>query len=332
MSIFRSIIIVVLVLITAFLTVGGYFYYELTRPLLTQGMIVEIKAGDQKARFADQLGQLGLTPYPRVFAAYMYMQRQTIKRGEYWFQPASSLYSIWQQVSRGTGFYYRSFTIVPGWTIQQLRQSMLSTDTLRHVAAYQDDATWSKTLGLATIPEGLLLPETYFYLKGTSDWVVLHAAKHLMDVKLAELWAHRASDLPFHSPYEALIAASLIEKEAYHNDERSVIAGVLVNRIKKNMLLQFDPTVIYGLGAKYDGTLHKKDLQENTPYNTYMNKGLPPTPIALPSLKSIEAALHPSQHEYLYFVVEGEKRHRFSTTLSMHHEAVKSYRQQEKQK
>ncbi|HXW60626.1 MAG TPA: endolytic transglycosylase MltG, partial [Myxococcota bacterium] len=126
--------------------------------------------------------------------------------------------------------------------------------------------------------------------------------------------------------------ASLIEKEAYHNDERPVIAGVLVNRLQKNMLLQFDPTVIYGLGAKYDGTLHASDLKEKTPYNTYLNKGLPPTPIAIPSLSSMMAVMHPAQHDYLYFVIENAKRHRFSSTLKMHQVAVDAYRKQEKQK
>ena len=152
-----------------------------------------------------------------------------------------------------------------------------------------------------------------------------------MDAKLLSLWAKRAPNVPFKSPYEALIAASLIEKEAYYQDERPVIAGVLVNRLHSNMLLQFDPTVIYGLGAQYKGTLRASDLKLNTPYNTYVNKGLPPTPIAFPSLQSIEAALHPADHRYLYFVVEKEKRHRFSTTLEMHQMAVSAYRKQEKQ-
>lgn len=327
---FRTVMVLFSLFFAVTAAVSLFFYHQLTRPVLMQASIVEIKPGDQKKQFADKLAGLGLTSYPRLFAAFMYTHHQTIKRGEYVFQPGSSLYTIWLQVSRGTGFYQRAFTIVPGWTIKQLRQALLSTDALRHDAAGQTDAVWSQMLKLSTPPEGLLLPETYFYTKGSSDWMILQKALHLMQVKLAVLWVNRALDLPFQSAYEALIAASLIEKEAYHDDERPMIAGVLINRLKKHMLLQFDPSVIYGLGDRYDGRIHKQDLLEKTPYNTYVIRGLPPTPIAFPSVKSIESVLHPAQHEYLYFVVETEKRHRFSTTLKQHHDAVTVYRKEEK--
>lgn len=326
MTSYRTIIIFFLICIVNIMAGGAFFYHQLTRPVLTQGFIFEIKAGDQKGQFANHLAAQGLTSYPRFFAAYMYLHKQTIKRGEYFFAPGSSLASIWLQVSKGTGFYYRSFTIVPGWTVQQLRQALLATNALHHEAVYQNDAAWSKKFGFATVPEGLFFPETYFYTKGASDWRILSAAKQLMERTLSAFWATRTKDVPFTTPYDALIAASLIEKEAYYDDERPVIAGVLVNRLNKKMLLQFDPSVIYGLGVKYDGTLHTKDLKEKTPYNTYVNKGLPPTPIAFPGIRSIQAALHPEQHDYLYFVVEGEKRHRFSTTLEMHNEAVTAYK------
>lgn len=171
-------------------------------------------------------------------------------------------------------------------------------------------------------PEGEFFPETYYYTKDVSDLVILKRAYDLMQSRLSEAWQMRAADLPYQNAYEALIAASLIEKEAYFASERPLIAGVLVNRLKKNMLIQFDPTVIYGLGLRYDGTIHKKDLLENTPYNTYVRKGLPPTPIAMPSMASIEAALHPDNTDYLYFVARKDKSHQFSKTLPEHHAAV----------
>jgi len=333
MSIVRTLGISFLFLFIIALAFCEVFYHQLKSPLLTKPLILEVKPGEHKIDFSNRLYQLGFLSYPRVYATYLNLQADSIKRGEYLFQAGSSLYSMWLQVSKGKGFYYRAFTIVPGWNIAQLRSALVAAPALKQIAAHQDDAMWSKVLGLSTPPEGVFLPETYFYTKGTSDWVILKKAKHLMDVKLATLWAMRAQNVPFKSPYEALIAASLIEKEAYYHDERPMIAGVLVNRLNKNMLLQFDPSVIYGLKERYDGTLHAKDLKENTPYNTYINKGLPPTPIAFPSLQSIQAVLHPIAHQYFYFVLESEKRHRFSTTLKMHDAAVSAYRtQKEKQK
>ena len=174
----------------------------------------------------------------------------------------------------------------------------------------------------ALAPEGQFFPETYYYTKGSSDLVILKRAFDLMQSNLKEAWETRSPNLPYKNVYEALIAASLIEKEAYFDAERPVIAGVLVNRIRKNMLIQFDPTVIYGLGLRYNGKIHKQDLLENTPYNTYVHKGLPPTPIAMPGRTSINAALHPDNTDYLYFVARSDKSHQFSKTLFEHQAAV----------
>ncbi|MBV9575419.1 MAG: endolytic transglycosylase MltG, partial [Gammaproteobacteria bacterium] len=155
------------------------------------------------------------------------------------------------------------------------------------------------------------------------DLVILKRAFDLMKNKLATAWEKRALDLPYQNAYEALIAASLIEKEAYLNTERPIIGGVLINRLRKNMLLQFDPTVIYGLGTRYNGKIHKQDLLENTAYNTYVHRGLPPTPIAMPGLASLQAATHPDTNDYIYFVAKGDGSHQFSKTLSEHNAAVK---------
>ena len=172
MSIFRAIVVCFLSLLIGTFAAGGFFYYQLMQPVLKERMVLEIKAGDHKVDFANQLRQVCILPYPWFYAVYMQVQAPTIKRGEYLFQPGASLYSMWQQVSKGTGFYYRSFTIVPGWTTQQLRQALLATQALHREAAYQPDAVWSRVLNMRTPPEGLLLPETYFYTKGTADWVI----------------------------------------------------------------------------------------------------------------------------------------------------------------
>jgi UPF0755 protein len=180
-------------------------------------------------------------------------------------------------------------------------------------------------LGAANLkPEGEFFPETYYFTKGNSDLILLKHAFKAMQSKLNDAWSKRASALPYKNAYEALIAASLIEKEAYLSKERPIIAGVLVNRLKKEMLLQFDPSVIYGLGERYTGKLSKANLLENTAYNTYLHKGLPPTPIAMPSLASISAALHPEQNDYYYFVAKGDGSHQFSKTLLEHNAAVKA--------
>jgi UPF0755 protein len=171
-------------------------------------------------------------------------------------------------------------------------------------------------------PEGLFMPETYYFSRGDSDLTILKRAHQLMQQKLNTAWNSRAADLPYQDAYQALIAASLIEKEAYLAKEQPIISGVLVNRLRKNMLLQFDPTIIYGLGSAYQGKIFKKDLTTDTPYNTYLHRGLPPTPIASPGITAITAAVHPAQHNYFYFVAVGDGSHQFTTNLQDHHQAV----------
>lgn len=323
--------LLIISVLSSILLASGFFYYQFTKPLLMQEMVLEIKAGENINQFAETLVQEKVLTYSKPYILFMSLQNTPLKKGEYYFPKHSSFYSIWQQVSKGTGFYYRSFTIVPGWTIAQLKQALIKNNNFHHVAAMQSNEEWSKQLNLTSLPEGLFFPETYFYTKGMSDWSILHIAHRLMLVKLNAMWEKRDPNLPFKTPYEALIAASLVEKEAFQEEERPIIAGVLINRLNKKMRLQFDPTIIYGLGDKFTGQIKAKDLKEKTPYNTYTNLGLPPTPIALPGVSSIEAVLHPKEHHYLYFVLANgnEKRHLFSATLVQHQKAVKAYRKQE---
>jgi UPF0755 protein len=181
-------------------------------------------------------------------------------------------------------------------------------------------------MGLATTSaEGLLLPQSYFFSKGGTDLDVLKRAKASMSWHLNELWEKRAAGLPYASPFEALTMASIIEKETARAEERALIAAVFINRLRMGMRLQTDPTVIYGMGSHYHGTVHKKDLLTDTPYNTYTRVGLPPGPIAMPSLAALEATLHPVQSPVLYFVAKGDGSHQFSETLDEHNRAVVKY-------
>jgi UPF0755 protein len=174
-------------------------------------------------------------------------------------------------------------------------------------------------------PEGLFFPDTYLFARGASDLQIYRQAHALMQKRLDDAWASRAAGLPYKSPYEALIMASIVEKETGRKADRDLIAGVFVNRLKQGMLLQTDPTVIYGMGERYKGNIHKRDLQTDTPYNTYLRAGLPPTPIALPGAASIAAALNPARTDALYFVARGDGTSHFSNTLTEHNQAVNKY-------
>jgi len=220
----------------------------------------------------------------------------------------------------------RNFTIVDGWNFRDLRQALAKADRLRQDGAGLDDAALMAKIGAqGEMPEGRFLPETYAYVKGDSDLDILRRAHTAMSKMLDGLWAQRAKDLPVATPYDALILASIVEKETGRADERPRIAGVFVRRLQTHMLLQTDPTVIYGLGDAYTGTIHKVDLTTDTPYNTYTRPGLPPTPIAMPGKPAIEAALHPAAGTELYFVAKGDGTHVFSTTLDEHNHNVACY-------
>lgn len=307
-------------------TIASTWLYAFFMPVVAdeKGAIYYLKPGTSTRMLISDLSQQGIIPSSTLFSIYAYSHLNTkLKAGEYLFPKGSTQASIWRQVTKGTGFYYYHFTIVPGWTFLQLRQTLATAPNLRPITTQLNDTQIMERLGAQNIaPEGEFFAETYYYMRDTPDLVILKRAYDLMQSNLNEAWAGRANDLPYKDAYQALIAASLVEKEAYLNAERPVIAGVLVNRLRKDMLLQFDPTVIYGLGARYNGKIYKRDLLEDTPYNTYVHKNLPPTPIAIPSLASIQAAMHPQQHDYLYFVGRGDKSHQFSKTLPEHNAAV----------
>jgi UPF0755 protein len=217
-------------------------------------------------------------------------------------------------------------TIVEGWTFREMRAALAAQPLLRRDSAAMSDAQVLAAVAAGEAhPEGLFAPDTYVFDAGSSDLEILRAAYRAQQARLARAWQDRAADLPLKSPYEALILASIVEKETGQPAERGRIAGVFVNRLRAGMLLQTDPTVIYGLGEKFDGNLRKRDLAADTPYNTYTRAGLPPTPIALPGAAAIEAALKPEPTRALYFVARGDGTSQFSDSLAEHNRAVSKY-------
>ena len=221
-----------------------------------------------------------------------------------------------------------ALTIVEGWTVQELLAAVRAHPAIRQTLTADSPESLAAELGLARPhAEGLFFPDTYRFARGTSDVEVLRQAQALMQKKLASAWARRAPDLPLNDPYEALILASIVERETALDRERPLIAGVFLRRLRRGMRLQTDPTVIYGLGSTFDGDLRRRDLRSDTPYNSYTRAGLPPTPIALPGEASLLAAVQPAPGEALYFVATGlpDGSHVFSATLAEHEAAVARY-------
>ena len=219
-----------------------------------------------------------------------------------------------------------SITFIEGWTFAQMREALNASEKVKHMTMSETDQQILKEIGATeTMPEGLFFPDTYFFSPNTSDRDILERAYSTMQSKLKIAWATKANGLPYRTPYEALIMASIVEKETGRAVERPEIAGVFINRLKIGMRLQTDPTVIYGMGDHFDGNIHKKDLISDTIYNTYTRDGLPPTPIAMPGLGAINAALHPAQTKALYFVGKGNGTHHFSASLTEHNNAVIKY-------
>ncbi len=248
-----------------------------------------------------------------------------LKVGEYALSPRELL----TRMRQGRVIQYR-FTIVEGWNFRQLRAALATATPLQHSIDALDDAALMARLGVAKQhPEGRFLPETYVYQRGDSDIDVLKRAHAAMDKALAQAWEQRAPNLPLASPEQALILASIIEKETALASERPLIAGVFLRRLQLGMKLQTDPTVIYGIGSSYDGNIRRRDLTTDTPYNTYTRTGLTPTPIAMPGREALLAAVRPAPGEALYFVAvgDGTGAHAFSATLAEHNAAVARYLQ-----
>jgi UPF0755 protein len=304
----------------------------LRSPVVTadQGLQYTIPPGVTLRFVTNDLYLQNVIKHPDFFNLMVYLKgaQHQLKAGEYLFPKGTTPLSLLAQITTGSGMIYHTFTIVSGWSFKQLRNALAHDSAVLHLSSpLSDEAIMTKINHSQLNPEGQFFPDTYYFVKGSSDIALLKRAYNLMQKKLNDAWRQRDPSIPFQTNHQALIAASIIEKEAYLDAERPMIAGVLINRLKKNMLLQFDPTVIYGLGSRYHGKIHKEDLLQSSPYNTYVHKGLPPTPISMPSMGSIRAIMHPQQNDFIYFVARGDGTHQFSSTLAQHHLAVKEARE-----
>src|SRR5258705_4907945 len=250
---------------------------------------------------------------------------RAIKAGNYEIASGTTLKTLLAKLTQGD-VTQTGFTIVEGWNMRDLRAALTSNPGIRTTVVNLPDAALMQKIGAAeSLPEGWFFPETYFFVSGTTDASLLMRAYKLMQERLATAWSARAPGLPLATPYEALILASIVEKETGRPADRPLIAAVLINRMRQGMRLQVDPTVIYGLGERFDGNLRRRDLDTDQPFNTYTRDGLPPTPIAMPSQASLDAVLHPPSTPYLYFVARGDGSSQFSTNLIEHNRAVAKF-------
>jgi UPF0755 protein len=330
------VLVPVLILAVAAASLGLWRQYEafktspLTLPAPTESIkpfLIDIPTGMSLRSLARELTALGLLDHPWFFLVLAHLSGQAprIKAGEYEITPGTTPVALLDKLVRNQ-VYQRSITLIEGWTATQLLANLARDDRLVPELEGATPATLMTALGRpGQSPEGRFFPDTYHFTKGTSDLDLLKRAAQAMDQVLAEEWRNRAPGLPLESPEQALILASIIEKETGLASERAAIAGVFVRRLQLGMRLQTDPTVIFGLGEAFDGDLRRADLLRDTPYNTYTRTGLPPTPIALPGRAAIRAALHPAAGNSLYFVAKGDGSHWFSASLEEHNQAVRRF-------
>ncbi len=293
---------------------------------------VEISKGDSFAIITDKLLAQHLPIRPLWFKVLAVQDNafKRIKTGEYELPPGLTMPDILRLLVSGKTKHY-TITFPEGWNFRQLWQAIGQDTHLEHTLVPADTAALMMRLGASALhPEGAFFPDTYFFEKHTSDFELLQRAYRKMQAVLAQEWQRKAAQLPYKNAYEALIMASIIEKETAAKAERPQIAGVFVRRLQQGMRLQTDPTVIYGIGDAYQGDITYKDLRTLTPYNTYLITGLPPTPIAMPGREAIKAALHPDNADSLYFVARGDGSHVFSATLAAHNKAVDTYQRKKK--
>ncbi len=306
----------------AWLAVYGWSEMPLATPLQ-----FSLKQGSSLRSAARQMQQFGVLRTPVQFEVLARLSGNAgrVQAGDYEIRGALSPLALLEMITSGVRGQDQ-ITLVEGWTFRQMRAALDAHPALRHETRGASDGELAARLGIAQpSPEGWFFPDTYYFPSGASDAALMQRAYRAMRTQLDAVWSARAAGLPLANAYEALILASIIEKETGQTAERALIAAVFVNRLRLGMKLQTDPTVIYGLGAQFDGNLRKRDLIVDGPYNTYTRTGLPPTPIALPGLAAITAALNPAPGKALYFVARGDGSSYFSNTLAEHERAVTKY-------
>lgn len=307
----------------------GWHAWQFTRTAITPPSLpfdFVVKPGASLKSLSVQLADSGLIERPEaLWLLGRFTEKTAIRAGTYRLDKPLLPAELLDKLVRGDVVPV-SIQFIEGSTYSELRRALAAHKDVRQTLAGVSDTELLKRLGAEEKhPEGLFFPDTYFFAAGTTDFEVLKRAHQTLKQKLADAWAQREQDLPYKSPYEALIMASIIEKETGRADERPTISAVFVNRLRIGMRLQTDPTVIYGIGPSFDGNIRKRDLLTDTPYNSYTRDGLPPTPIALAGWGSIIAAMKPAQSDKLYFVGKGDGSHHFSRSLEEHNRAVARY-------
>ncbi|MFP4146641.1 MAG: endolytic transglycosylase MltG [Halorhodospira sp.] len=310
----------------------AWLAYEVQRPLQLQEapQRLEVPQGASLGQLAREMEQRGWLSTAGRFGLRLYGRLSgiagSLQTGEYAVEDGVSAYTLLQRIAAGRVIQHR-LTVVEGWTFERLREALRSHDAVRHTLEGVEAEAVMDELGLeGEHPEGRFYPTTYRFPRGTTDRAILRRAYRRMEERLETAWEHRQPDLPLETAYEALILASIVERETGREEERRRVAGVFIRRLERGMRLQSDPSVIYGAGDTYEGRLRRSHLRnEQNPYNTYRHQGLPPTPIALPGSASLRAAVDPEAGDALYFVSRGDGTHQFSATLEEHNKAVRRY-------
>ena len=320
-------LLIILLSIGVLLTIGWFY---LNTPLLKKGndsSNLVIERGTTLGQVASKLKRQGLleNSFPLVLVVRLQGAERNLVAGEYLVTSRDTILSLVRKITTGKVVQH-PFTIIEGWTFQKIRTALENNSQINNLLGGLTDDELMKKIGHeGEHPEGIFAPDTYFFNDQTSDVTILKMAYDLMSKRLSNAWDNRKGRLPYRCEYEALIVASLIEKETADETDKFLVASVIVNRLNRGMLLQVDPAVIYGLADSYKGILTKSELMKNTPYNTYLYKGLPPTPICMPGAKSIEAALNPEASNYLFYVSRKDGTHEFSSNLTEQNRAVKKY-------
>ena len=320
--------LLMLAALVAFVGAGGLVWYG-NRPLQIEPLpkTLNVTPGTNLRSLSAMLEREGVVRNAQMFwlLGRVLGKAGTLKVGVYVLDRPLTPLELYTKIQRGE-VSQAIVQFIEGWNWREVRAELAAQPLLKNDSAGMSDAEILQAIGAEESHiEGLLFPDTYFYAPQASDLSILRRAYRRQHEKLMAAWETRAPGLPYRTPYEALIMASIVEKETGAASERPRIAGVFLNRLRRGMRLQTDPTVIYGLGDRFDGNLRKADLQRDTPYNTYTRAGLPPTPIAMPSEAAIQAALNPAKTDALYFVARGDGTHVFSSTLDAHNRAVNRY-------
>ena len=311
------------------LALGGWALWWISHDLalITPTLDLSVEPGTTPRGVAQAAVESGVQTSPELLYWWFRLsgQARQIKAGSYELETGLTPYRLLSKLTRGEEAL-RSVTLVEGWTFKQVRATLLKEEHLKPDSKGLDNAVIMEKLGQSgRHPEGRFYPDTYTYAKGSSDLKLLLRAMHAMDKHVAQAWQLRDADTPLKTPEDLLILASIVEKETGQVSDRAMVASVFNNRLRLGMMLQTDPTVIYGLGERFDGNLRRRDLLADTPWNTYTRTGLPPTPIAMPGKASLMAAAQPASSHALYFVARGDGSSQFSDSLDAHNRAVNKY-------